>query len=111
VAYRGELSAAVYAWLGFTDEFDELAQEIARGAAERAAVVSSGRVGRTKQLPIEERAALAARAYIRHRFTDYEDQFVERDPFEGTLDDFEYRDIKRRAHDAVDDFLTAHRRP
>jgi hypothetical protein len=44
-------------------------------------------------------------------FTDYEDQLVERDPFEGTLDDFEYRDIKRRAHDAVDDFLTAHRRP
>jgi uncharacterized protein DUF2293 len=74
-------------------------------------VVSSGRVGRTKQLPLEERAALAARAYIRHRFTDYEDQLVERDPFEGTLDDFEYRDIKRRAHDAVGDFLTAHQRP
>ena len=111
MAYREELMTAVRAWLDFTDEFDELAQEIARGAAERAAVVSSGRVGRTKQLPLEERAALAARAYIRHRFTDYEDQLVERDPFEGTLDDFEYRDIKRRAHDAVDDFLTAHRRP
>ncbi len=49
-------------------------------------------------------------AYIRHRFADYEDQLVERDPFEGTLDDLEYRDIKRRANDAVDDFLTAQRR-
>jgi hypothetical protein len=60
-AYREEFVTAVRGWLDFTDEFDQLAQEIAQGAAERAAVVSSGRVGRTKKLPLEERAALAAR--------------------------------------------------
>jgi hypothetical protein len=109
--YREDLVAAVRAWLDFTEEFDELADEIARGAGERAAVVSSGRVGRTRKLPLEERAALAARAYIRHRFTNYEDELVELDPFETAIDEFEYRDVKRRAHDAVDEFLAAHRQP
>jgi hypothetical protein len=66
-------------------------------------------VGQTTKLPLEERAALAGRAYIRHRFTDYEDELVEVDPFETALDDVEYRDIKSRAHETVDEFLTAHR--
>lgn len=107
--YREDLVAAVRAWLDFDEEFDELAEEIARGAGEQAVVVSSGRVGRTTKLPLEERAALAGRAYIRHRFTDYEDELVELDPFETALDDLEYRDIKSRAHDTVDEFLAAHR--
>jgi hypothetical protein len=62
-------------------------------------------------LPLEERAALAARATIRHRFTDYDDRLAELDPFGAETGDFEYRTIKHAAHDAVDDFLDAHRRP
>jgi hypothetical protein len=45
------MAAVVPGWTSPTSS-TKLAQEIARGAAERAAVVSSGRVGRTKKLPI-----------------------------------------------------------
>ena len=108
--YRGEFAAAVAAWLDFAPEHAALAEQIAVAAAERAVVVGSGRVGRTRLLPLEERAALAARATIRHRFTDYDDRLTEVDPSETGLDDFEYRSIKNAAHDAVDDFLETHRR-
>jgi hypothetical protein len=36
---------------------------------------------------------------------------IELDPVDAGLDDFEFRDVKSRAHDAVDAFLVAHRRP
>jgi hypothetical protein len=108
-AYRGEFAAAVVAWLDFAPEHAAVAEQIATAAADRAVVVGSGRVGRTRLLPLEERAALAARATIRHRFTDYDDRLAELDPFETEFDDFDYREIKHAAHDAVDDFLDAHR--
>ena len=110
-AYRDEFAAAVLAWLAFAPEHAALADQIAISAADRAVVVGSGRVGRTRLLPLEERAALAARATIRHEFTDYDDRLAELDPFEAEVDDFEYRSIKHAAHDAVDDFLDAHRPP
>ena len=110
-AYCTECAAAVVAWLDFAPEHAGLAEQIATSAADRAVVVGSGRVGRTRLLPFEERAALAARATIRHRFTDYDDRLAELDPFEAETGDFEYRRIKHAAHDAVDDFLDAHRRP
>ena len=46
-----------------------------------------------------------------HEFTDYDDRLAELDPLEAEIDDFEYRSIKHAAHDAVDDFLDAHRPP
>jgi hypothetical protein len=110
-AYRGEFAAAVFAWLDFAPQHAALAEQIAHETAARAVEVGSGRVGRTRSLALEERAALAARATIRHRFTDYEDHLVTLDPFEAGIDDYEYRAIKQGAHDAVDDFLRAHRRP
>ncbi len=118
VRYRDEFAAAVRAWLDFTAEHAALAEEIAVGAAEQAAVVGSGRVGRTATLPLEERAALAARAYIRHRHTDYEQKLAGIDVFEidlGDLDDLDdleyvdYQEIKRAAQRDVDAFLDAHR--
>ena len=78
---------------------------------EQAAEVSSGRVGRTKTLTLDERAALAARAFIRHRYTDYEQQLagLDRDSFLAEVNDFDYRQIKQAAHDAVDAYLEMHR--
>jgi hypothetical protein len=60
-------------------------------------------------LPLDERAALAARATIRHGYTDYDDHLAGLNPFDAEVDDYEYRTIKERAHDAVDEFLRAHR--
>jgi hypothetical protein len=92
--------------LGFAPAHAALANEIA--TAEHAAIVGSGRVGRTGVLPIEERAALAARAYIRHVYTDYERQ-LDYLPPEHWDANFLYLDIKHQAHDAVDQFLEDHR--
>jgi hypothetical protein len=97
--------------LDFAPEHAALAQEIANVTAARAVVVGSGRVGRTRLLSLEERAALAARATIRHLFTDYDDRLVGLDPLDARIDDFEYRMIKQSAHDDVDEFLDTHRRP
>jgi hypothetical protein len=107
--YRVELAAAVRAWLDFTPEHAGLATEIAEGVAGHAAVVGSGRVGRTRTLPVEERARLAARAFIRHRFTDYEDRLGDLDVFLAAIDDVDYREVKQDAQARVDQFLADHR--
>ena len=105
--YRTELADAVRTWLDFAPRHGRLADQIAAGVAEHAAVVGSGRVGRTRLLSLEERAALAARAHIRHRYTDYDQQL---DRF-GLLEDDVHREIKADAQSSVDEFLAAHRQP
>ena len=74
----------------------------------QAAEVGSGRVGRTRKLPLKEKARLTVRAYIRHNYTDYEAQLTEVEiPLEPG--DFLYREIKSEAGLAVDAFLSEHR--
>lgn len=113
--YRDQLFAAVLKYLDFAPEHAELAAQIAKDAADRASVVGSGRVGRTRIIPLEERAQLAARASIRHRHTDYEsrldDALLAADALDFVLDDFEYKEIKAEAHQAVDRFIADHRSP
>jgi Uncharacterized conserved protein (DUF2293) len=116
-AYRAEFEDAVIRWFGFAPEHAALASEIAHGAADRAAVVGSGRVGRTKTLGLEDRAGLAARAFIRHRYTEYEDRLIAHELSEfdqGIKADIaeagDYREIKQAAQRQVDDFLEQHRR-
>ena len=115
--YRDDFASAVVAFLNFAPAHAALAQEIARGVAAHATVISSGRVGRSRQVPLEERAALAARAFIRHRYTDYErnlDTATFDDDFDsgldaGAIDDHLYRALKRDAAVSVDHFLDRHR--
>jgi hypothetical protein len=106
--YQGDLCEAVLAFLSFAPQHAELAEQIAAETAAHAAVVGSGRVGRTQLLSLEEKAALAARAHIRHRYTAYEDHLGDR-PYEAWDEDDLYREIKGAAHQAVSDFLDDHR--
>jgi hypothetical protein len=106
--YQGDLREAVLAFLSFAPEHAQLAEQIAAETAAHAAVVGSGRVGRTQLLSLQEKAALAARAHIRHRYTAYEDQLGGR-PYEAWDEDDLYREIKGAAHEAVDNFLEDHR--
>ena len=106
-SYRQELAEAIVAFLDFAPEHAQLAQCIAVEAADRAGEVGSGRVGRTRKLALDERAALAARALIRHKYTDYE----ERLDTEVWDDDYLYRSVKADAHYEVDRYLEGHRRP
>jgi len=108
-AYRDELEDSIRRFLTFAPQHGDLADEIAREAATRAAEVGSGRVGRTRMISVDERAALAARALIRHRYTSYED-----DLFDATMDSpwddaYWYREIKAEAQSSVDEFLDRHR--
>ncbi|MGF1617242.1 MAG: DUF2293 domain-containing protein [Acidimicrobiia bacterium] len=110
VVYRDELADAIRRFLNFAPEHSELADEIASETATRAAAVGSGRVGRTRTLSLDERAALAARALIRHRYTSYEDDLFDalmEDPWDEEL---WYREVKADAQRAVDDFLDQHRK-
>jgi hypothetical protein len=117
--YREDFASAVVAFLNFAPAHAALAQEIALGVAAHATVISSGRVGRSRQVPLEERAALAARAFIRHRYTDYEhsldtatfDEDFDRSLDAGAIDDHLYRSLKRDAAISVDNFLDRHRTP
>ena len=106
-AYQTELRSAIVAFLDFDEAHRSLADHIAEEASARAAVVGSGRVGRTRTIALEERAGLAARAFIRHRLTSYEDDLVDRVVWD---DDFLHREVKATAHQAVDGFLADHRR-
>lgn len=110
VVYRDELAEAIRRFLAFAPKHSKLADEIAYEAASRAAVVGSGRVGRTQTLELDQRAALAARALIRHRFTSYEDDLFDASIEDTWDEEFWYREIKGEAQTAVDDFLSEHRK-
>ena len=96
-------------FLAFAPPYRELEQRIAKETAAHAAVVGSGRVGRTRNLTLDDRAALSARAYIRHRFTSYHDDLDSLSP-EHWDEEYFYREIKGAANEAVDGFLLEHRR-
>ena len=106
--YTEQLRDAVLAFLDFAPEHADLAEQIATETAAHAAVVGSGRVGRTQLLTLEEKARLAARAHIRRRHMSYADELSDV-PFEAWDEDDLYREIKGAAHEAVDDFLDEHR--
>jgi hypothetical protein len=107
--YRAELEFAIVHFLAFAPSHQELEERIAKETAAHAAVVGSGRVGRTRNLTLEDRAALSVRAYIRHRFTSYHDDLDSLSP-EHWDEEYLYREIKGTANEAVDRFLLEHRR-
>lgn len=108
--YGWQFAEAVLRFLDFAPRYRALAQRIAEGAAQRSTEVSSGRVGRTAKLSLEEKAALAARAYIRHHHTKYEERLLEAGIFEPHADDYVYREVRQQAQEEVDEFLERHRR-
>lgn len=98
--YREQFSEAVYQYLGFATKHDGLARDIAKATAEYATRVGSERVGRTRKLSFEEKVILAARAYIRHNYTKYEDRLLGLEyPLERG--DYTYREIKSDAEEAI----------
>lgn len=107
--YQDQLQAAIVSFLDFAPEHAALTERITVDTAAHAAVVGSGRVGRTQMLSLDERAALAARAHIRHGYTSYHDD-LDVLPLECWSEDDLYRQIKGDANEAVDRFLEEHRR-
>ena len=109
--YRVEFAEAIRRFLAFAPEHADLVEGIATEAANRAGVVGSGRVGRTKLLSLDERAELAARALIRHSHTSYDDDLFDASVENPSGEEFWYSEVKADAHRQVDEFLDRHREP
>ncbi len=78
VAYAEDFAAAVEAYLAFAPAQRELATRVAAAVAAHATPVGSGTVARTQRIPVEERAAAAVIAWLRHQTTAYDHMRIAR---------------------------------
>lgn len=72
VEYYAEFCQAVEEFLSFHANYKNLGQKLAKIVTNHAIPVGSGTVARTQLIPIEERAALAVIAWMRHQTTAYD---------------------------------------
>lgn len=70
--YSSEFADAVKEFLSFADCYKEYESKMADAVTEHAIPVGSGTVARTTMIPLEERAAKAVVAWMRHNTTGYE---------------------------------------
>lgn len=71
-AYDAEFCQAVECFLDFHSNYKELEKKLALFVTAHAIPVGSGTVARTQLIPIEERAAHAVIAWMRHQTTAYD---------------------------------------
>ncbi|MCB2182780.1 MAG: DUF2293 domain-containing protein [Desulfobulbaceae bacterium] len=76
--YEAVFLLALIQWLDFHPRYNTVAEQFAEAIARHATPVGSGTVARTERIPIEERAAAAAIAWMRHRTTAYESLKIDR---------------------------------
>lgn len=76
--YEGEFLQAVVNYLNFHASYAELAQQMAQAITQHAIPVGSGTVARTQLIPLEERAAKAVIAWMRHQTTVYDNLKIAR---------------------------------
>jgi hypothetical protein len=76
--YVEDFLGAVVNFLAFHENYDDLADRIARAVTDHATPVGSGTVARTKRIPIERRAEAAVIAWMRHQTTGYDGMAIPR---------------------------------
>lgn len=76
--YVEDFRGAVLEFLAFAPRYASLAAALASAVTELTTPVGSGTVGRTKRIPIEERARAAVIAWLRHQTTAYDSMEIER---------------------------------
>lgn len=76
--YVDDFFEAVKQFLNFHPRYEAEAEKMARLICEHATPVGSGTVARTTRIPIEERAAKAVIAWMRHQTTAYDDMDIAR---------------------------------
>lgn len=79
VEYVEDFFGAVVTFLDFHATHAELADRLAHAVTKHATPVGSGTVGRTKRIPIEQRAEAAVIAWLRHQTTGYDDMTIPRE--------------------------------
>ncbi len=78
LAYEADFCSEVERFLNFHHVYKSLEKEMAKLVTEHAIPVNSGTVARTQMIPIEERAARAVIAWMRHKTTDYDNLKIAR---------------------------------
>jgi hypothetical protein len=70
--YDAAFCKAVEDYLNFHDRYKSMEQKLAKAVTAHTIPVGSGTVARTQMIPIEERAARAVIAWMRHKTTAYD---------------------------------------
>lgn len=78
VEYVEDFRGAVVAFLAFASVYADEATALAELITRHATPVGSGTVARTERIPLEERAAAATIAWLRHQTTNYDHMHIER---------------------------------
>ncbi|MCP4131013.1 MAG: DUF2293 domain-containing protein [bacterium] len=76
--YEVDFFKSVKNFLSFSQCYKELEQKLAEAVTLHAVPVGSGTVARTAMIPIEERAAKAVVAWMRHKTTAYDSMVIPR---------------------------------
>jgi len=74
--YERSFYASLIKWLCFHPRYQTEAERMSQLICEHAVPVGSGTVARTERIPIEDRAAAAAIAWMRHQTTGYESMSI-----------------------------------
>lgn len=74
--YEAEFLQAVKSFLSFNSRYKKLEELLAEAVTLHAVPVGSGTVARTAMIPIEERAAKAVIAWMRHKTTAYDSMVI-----------------------------------
>ena len=77
-AYESEFCGSVEVFLNFHPAHKELEKKLALAVTAHAVPVGSGTVARTQMIPVEERAAHAVIAWMRHQTTAYDNLKIAR---------------------------------
>jgi hypothetical protein len=77
-AYVQDFRGAVLLFLRFEPSHQALAEQLATAVTAHATPVGSGTVARTERIPVEERAAAAVIAWLRHQTTTYDSMAIAR---------------------------------
>jgi hypothetical protein len=99
--YVEDFHAAVLSFLAFHPRHAKLAERLARAVVEHATPVGSGTVARTARIPIEERAAAAVIAWLRHQTSEYDSMKIAR--VKGKRREAR-RAIARKSHEILDSY-------
>jgi hypothetical protein len=76
--YVDDFLGAVVTFLGFHQNYADLADRLARAVTDHTTPVGSGTVARTKRIPVEQRAEAAVIAWMRHKTTGYDGMVIPR---------------------------------
>ena len=97
--YVEDFHGAVVAFLGFHQNYADLADRLARAVTDHATPVGSGTVARTKRIPVEQRAEAAVIAWMRHGTTGYDGMVIPR--IKGKRREVR-RMLARRSHELLE---------